>query len=231
QKMMKKKKKKKIKKKKKMMEKKIDMIINSKDQPYFLQIPFSAAKYCSKCHQSNHDLNQQWDDVKDNCLFEWNVPDQNDLPKSDKSAYPSPDYRISKKVQRQVHEKIIAELIVQQKPYNCNYQPLSLKARSIYHAHNAQEMAYYIYTNFHPEKANFFIQELRNDNVNNKHINIDPERQPSTEDIQELSTVLHPLRAGINPKYLDPRLIAEAANRIRAFRDRAAKYWSKCHQS
>jgi hypothetical protein len=42
------------------------------------------------------------------------------------------------------------------------------------------------------------------------------ERMPSQESIQELSTLIVPNIAGVNPKYLDPRLIAEAANVVRS---------------
>lgn len=45
-------------------------------------------------------------------MFEWDAPDQNVPPKSTKTAFPSPNYRIAKKVLNQIHDNIISELIV-----------------------------------------------------------------------------------------------------------------------
>ncbi|KAA6381489.1 MAG: hypothetical protein EZS28_022986 [Streblomastix strix] len=148
-------------------------------------------------------------------MFDWDAPDQNIPPKSTKSTFPSPDYRIANQVHILVHEKIIQEMTVQSNPYQFDHHPLSLISRAIQIPHKAREVAYIIFQQYHPDKTNFSIQELKNNNLSYNG-RIDQDRKPSFEDIQELSTVLLPLRAGINPKYLDPRLIAEAANRIRS---------------
>jgi hypothetical protein len=43
------------------------------------------------------------------------------------------------------------------------------------------------------------------------------ERRPTLVEMQEYSTLILPEIAGVNPVFIDPRLVAEAANRIRAF--------------